>query len=74
MGEDLLTIVLSPNCPKVLLPQVHRLPSVLIAAVENPPQDTSLHVLPPPIQTVAAGTTWKQVAVGYNRTAAVKNG
>ena len=27
-----------------------------------------------PIQTVAAGTTWKQVSVGYNRTAAVKNG
>ena len=32
-GVDILVVVLSPSCPLLLYPQVHKVPSVLIATV-----------------------------------------
>ena len=43
----MLEKLLSPNCPTKFQPQVHKVPSVFIAAVEFVPHATLLQVVPP---------------------------
>jgi hypothetical protein len=48
-GEDLLTVVLSPNRPSLLDPQAHNVPSVLIAKEWAFTADTLLQFVREPI-------------------------
>ena len=46
-GVDTLVVWLFPSCPEVPVPQVHKVPSVLIAAVNKSPPSTCFQLVPP---------------------------
>ena len=46
-GDDLPTVVPSPNCPSIPRPQVNSLPSDLMAAVWPRPAETAVQLLDP---------------------------
>ena len=46
-GVDLEIIVLSPSDPKLLYPQSHKVPSVLIAILLKVPSETCFQLVPP---------------------------